>query len=412
MFILVSSAFFGPMNSMASPIFEYKAVPSTELNITSGYGSPNGASPAIVVDGANTYLVFFSITDLGIEFTTSTTVPPFDDPGNTGSYLRIADGFPITSVYNPQAVLSAPLELYVAWQEVDSAIPSSYIGVAYSTDGLATVPVVINSLPTNTSNAPILNYKLVTSNGIAHVVWTEDLGGGITDIVYGKMDDTGLISTPISLSGFGDFDDPDIAVSGSNVFVSWTDSSSGDILLNRSPDNGDHFGATPETVASTGKSNSKLVASGSTVLVTWLDNISPSSRPIQYSTSSTASSFSFPVTVSDPSFFVTNPQLVSSASNAYLSWENGTSSVSTDKDIAFIKIGSFDGFVSVGPLTNLSSGSGNSLNPRMSTSGTHVHVVWQDPTLHSTSVTQELVLRSSTDSGFSFGGLQIITEDA
>src|SRR3989304_4012513 len=370
MFILVSSAFFGPMNSMASPIFEYKAVPSTELNITSGYGSPNGASPAIVVDGANTYLVFFSITDLGIEFTTSTTA--FEDLANNALYLRIPDGVTILSVFNPKAVLSASSELFVAWVETDFSFPANYyLGVAYSDDGLATVPIILNTLPTNTAGAPILDYKLVTLNGIAHMVWTEDLGGGITDIVYGKMDDTGLISTPISLSGFGDFDDPDIAVSGSNVFVSWTDSSSGDILLNRSPDNGDNFGATPETVASTGKSNSKLVASGSTELVTWLDNISPSSRPIQYSTSSTASSFSFPVTVSDPSFFVTNPQLVSSASNAYLSWENGTSSISTDKDIAFIKIRSFDGFVSVGPLTNLSSGSGNSLNPRMSTSGTH-----------------------------------------
>src|SRR3990172_3273802 len=422
MFILFSSAFFGPMNSMASPIFEYKASTSTEQNISILFdiaGSicgPNcqGSNVDFVVDDNNIYLVYYSSVLSGVFFSSSTVTPPsFSDPIVNPDALCIPGfigaipGGPDTSCSNPKIVLVGPSSVIYAWQEDDSS--GNRIGVSFG-DGIN--PPASYPVSAFDGAQSISQLKLVTANGNAHLVWKEG-SGSTAQIVYGFVSSVGSVTTT-PISGVGDFDEPDIAASGSDVYVSWTDTAADEIHLSRSTDN---FVTIPsdEIVADTGvPSNSKITANGSTVLISWLENTSFSQQTIQYYASS--SEILAPVAgtpLSQSSLFAKNIQLASSGTNAYLVWQNGTSDISIDNDIVFGKISTFTTIPSSGSLINLSQGltpSTNSLEPRISASGDDVHVVWQDSIVNSLS-DNELLLRSSTDTGDSFGGLQIITEN-
>ncbi len=91
--------------------------------------------------------------------------------------------------------------------------------------------------------------QIATSGSDIHVVWTDAFSG---KILYSKSTDGGTTfnggspGTPIILSTTsGQNQNPQIAVSGSNVYVIWNNATSGnsDIFFTKSTDGGSTFGS-------------------------------------------------------------------------------------------------------------------------------------------------------------------------
>ena len=128
-----------------------------------------------------------------------------------------------------------------------------------SLDGGATF-----SPPKNISNNPgeSLTPRIAVSNGILYVVWSDKTSGTSNnyDIRFSKSSNMGddWTSSVKLTSNSGDSLTPSIAVSESNIYVVWSDKTSGnsnnyDIQFKKSVDGGANF--TPNTASGTKVSN-------------------------------------------------------------------------------------------------------------------------------------------------------------
>ena len=110
----------------------------------------------------------------------------------------------------------------------------------------------------------------------------------------------------------GDSRDAQIAASGKNVYVTWSDTTPGnnDIFFAASNNNGTSFGTSINISNNAGFSfNAKITTSDSNVYVTWTDDTS-GNRDIFIITS--AQPFGTPVNISNNSGFSEIPQITTS----------------------------------------------------------------------------------------------------
>jgi hypothetical protein len=135
--------------------------------------------------------------------------------------------------------------------------------------------------------------SVAASGSNIYVVWGEgtgddgdDLGGGVVwGIFFAHSTDGGAtFSSPINFysvafpnSDSGTGVDPGLAVSGSNVYISWADGNSGRIFYERSTDSGATFnGGTPGAAMHIGNPfiatpAPKIASSGNNVYIVWKD---------------------------------------------------------------------------------------------------------------------------------------------
>ncbi|MDF2736592.1 MAG: exported protein of unknown function [Nitrososphaeraceae archaeon] len=253
--------------------------------------------------------------------------------------------------------------------------------------------------------------------------------------------------TPINLSNnAGVSHTPEIAVAGNNVYVVWSDSSSGnfEIFFSRSTDGGATF-SSPIVLGQNGRffSLPQITASGNNVYTVW-EGESSGNLEIFYSRSTDGgATFSSPINLSNNIEFSFNPKIAQSGNNIYVIWTedamiffsrstDGGATFSSPMDLSngrrlqsgshiaasgnnvyiagtgnsginiyFIR--STDGGATFTSPINLSNNPGTGVLdfPKVTTSGDNVYMVWRDNTAIA-SGNIEIFFTRSTNGGFTF----------
>ena len=307
---------------------------SSSINLSSTTGMSSNAQ--IAVSGSNVYVVWMDSTigngetyfkrssDSGATF--SSTINLSNNSGSTGG----GNSFPQVAVTGSY--------VYVLWGDDTGNYGSNEVRLLRSTDGGVKFGSVINlsNTATSASDSP----QMVVSGSSLYVAWKELLpipnspGSYSYHIMYKRSTDNGsTFGSVLDLSGNGNYDKQQIAVSGTNVYVIMHGGTSGvtEILLARSTDGGTRFGT--------------------------LINLSK--------TASSLSRF---------------PTIAVSGSNVNIAWVETLTSPTTNNEIYFVR--STDGGSTWKPITNFSGNVGSSEDPRIATnpSDNSIYAVWRDVT--------------------------------
>jgi len=291
-------------------------------------------------------------------------------------------------------------------------IPFQY---AYSVGFFFNDIINLSNTPDNFSGS----VQLAVSGTDVHIVWFDE-NFFTNDIFYAKSTDGGItFGTPVNLSDNpGLSSSPQISVSGSNVFVVWTDDSDGlgsEIFFSRSTDGGTTFNGSldpsdpgiPVNLSNNAVEDAspQLAESGGNLIVAWIEDSGVVGEIFYTLSSDDGASFGTPVNLSNTTLgFSRQPRMATSGTNIVVVWnddEVGNEEIyfsqSTDSGLTFN--GSLDPNVP-GPPINLSNNAGLSQIPKIAMSGSNLFVVWQDFTPGN----DDIFYTHSTDGGVTFNG--------
>jgi hypothetical protein len=275
----------------------------------------------------------------------------------------------------------------------------------YSQQGADSSSQNISNNAGNSTDARIGVYQ----NNV-YLVWTDDTTGN-KDIYFKRSVDNGTTFGSIeNLSNNpGNSTDAQIALYQNNLYLVWTDDTSGngDIYFKRSVDNGSTFGTTENlSMNNTSLSSGpQISASGNNVYVVWQD-IASGKNAIYYRYSNdTGVGFrgvrELSKTISVNGESALYPQLSVFENNVYVVWQD---KVSGNNEI-FLR-GSNDGGNKFTGIKNLSrNNTGDSIAPRIASSGNNVFVVWTDTEPGKA----QIFARASTDNAAKFGGIKNVS---
>ena len=317
-------------------------------------------------------------------------------------------GGPSTPPPQPQIDASGN-NVYVVWHDTTTTTSTSSVPakddifLTKSTDGGAIFSDTINL--SNENLAP----QVAVSGSNVYVMWVDETTGN-RDILFKRITDSGATfsNTPINLSNNTEFSShPQIAASGNNVYVIWFDrtTGNGDIYFRRSTDSGATFRDTINLSNDTGMSGSPQIAvSGNNVYVVWYDNrINENSQIFdeiyfKRSTDGGASFSNTPINLSNTTGGSYSPQIAASGNNVYVVWRDQTTG---NADIFFAR--STDGGVTFNSIPiNLSNNTGRSAEPQIAVSGNNVYVVWHDTTDTVVFGNEDIFFKRSTNNGATF----------
>jgi hypothetical protein len=196
---------------------------------------------------------------------------------------------------------------------------------------------------------------------------------------------------------------PQMAVSGSNVYAGWSEETSPlvfDIFFRRSTNEGSTFGPIMNLSNNAGNSEeAQIAASGTNVYLVWVDD-TPGDPSIFFRRSTNnGASFDNVINLSKNGS-AEEPQIAVSGNNVYVVWAQANG------DVFFSK--STNGGAIFGSKVNLSNNAGGSIAPQIDATGSNVYVAWED----STPGNEDILFRSSTDNGTTFGAQKNISKAA
>jgi hypothetical protein len=322
----------------------------------------------------------------GIQGIQGETGPAGEDGSDGAQGLRGFNG--TQGPPGPSGVVNAT-NTYVVWADNTPGNSEIFFRASQS---LGTINISNN---TGESGQP----QIALSGNNVYVTWADRTPGINFDIFFAVSIDNGqTFSTPINLSNnTGSSTQPQIAVSGNNVYVVWADNTPGnfDIFFATSIDNGQTF-STINLSNNTGDSfASQISVSGNNVYVTWADE-TPGNRDIFFAVSiDNGQSFSTPINISNTAGFSTQPQIAASGNNVYVTWEDRTPG---NPEIFFAV--SIDNGQTFSTPINLSNNTGGSTEPQIAVSGTNVYVTWIDNTPGNFNI--DIFFAVSIDNGQSF----------
>jgi len=287
--------------------------------------------------------------------------------------------------------------VHVIW--FDNTTGNYEIYYKKSSDNGATFGTTINL--SNTPEDSFLPQIAVSGSNVS-AVWVEEVISGHRKIFFRASTDGGVNFGPtlqLSENTFGIVETPNVAVSGSNVYVVWRDPSivRGEIYLKASTDNGSTFGNIINVSTSpTFSVNPQVIVSGSNVYVVWMENVVGSNSDILFrSSNDNGATFGTTINLSNNSGRSEDQQIAVSGSNVSVIWRDDTPG---NFDILFRS--SNDNGATFGTTINLSNTPQYSFPPRIAVSGSNVYVVWYD-TIDPASGS-EVLFRRSTNGGASF----------
>jgi len=381
--VLVSS--FVPLQSIYAASV---TIPSTAINL-SDFATDTSETPNIFSSGDNVYVVWREAND--IRFVNSTdggsTFPNTAiDIGNTGISSATGD---------PKIVVDGD-NVYTVWREDSDIkfIPSNDNGENFA----GAVVKVSSNTGTSSRDAQI---DFSDSNSV-HVVWRDRVAIEDNIILFSKSPDNGAnFNSIIVIDADSDsqFPDPQIAASGTNVYVVWHDGTN--ILVAESTNNGNSFSSITDVGDTGGTDKESLpqitIDSGDNVYVVWDDGIN-----LKAAIKKSGESFGAATTIGSIATGIPS-QITTSGTNAYVVWRDNNDG---SGDIKFAKS---TGGAAFGSETNLSDNSGLSTLPQIAASGTNVFVAWRDLTTDSSG---DIVIKASSDSGatFSSGSAQNVSD--
>jgi len=317
-----------------NPAFAVDLSFDSQINLSSNDG--NSITPQVTISGSNVYVIWRDLTSGNEIFIKRST----DDGQNFAFPTTPADGV-LSGAGTPSGVKLAVAgsNVYVVWKQ------SNEIFIAISTDSGVTFGGATNISNTGaTSKDPQVG--AVGTN--VYVVWQEG-----SDVLLKRSTDSGQNFVFPTTPSDGDLGDtggatakPQIAISGTSVYVVWREnvSGSGDIKLSRSTDSGVNF-ASPTTPAdgnlssNTGASiTPQIAASGSNVYVVWRDDTpAGGDKDILFKASDdNGATFGSAKNLSENSGESTTPQIAASGNRAFVVWDDNTPDAGNDGDILFI----------------------------------------------------------------------------
>ena len=304
-------------------------------------------------------------------------------------------------------------------------------------------PINISNNPRDSVYSQVATYKNNT-----YVVWEEETpldttttadngesssrGPSNYDIFFKKSTDGGLtFSKAINISDNAGFSQhPQIAVSGSNVYLAWTDdtSSNKQILFRMSSDEGSNFGRTIKLSDGLSESyNQEISAYGNNVYVVWENKYSNTNNIRDTSTTnekldrilfkaSTDGGNSFKnekiITTRVEGIAQMYPKIAASGNDVYLTWSLGMATsraqdkisdyqingVDREQGIFFTKSSdSGESFTNIVKVNSKASHAGES---QIAASGNRVYIVWSGNS--DNLIPNDLFFIRSTDNGNSF----------
>ena len=339
----------------------------------------SGASlfPAMALSQNNIYLVWEDGT-----------------PGNSEIYfVRSADGGQTFS--SPQNLSNSPgrsrnpaiavsgSDVYIVWD--DDTLGNFEIFYIVSRDGGQSF-----SQPQNLSqNAgrSVLPDIAVSENNI-YLVWQDDALGN-PEIFYVRSTDGGQSFTAsLNLSqNLGRSWSPVVAAEGKKVYVVWDDNTPGnrEIFYAQSSDGAASF-STPKNISNSSSFSAApaIAVSGSRVYLAWTEELTTENYEIFYAWSSDGgSSFTLPQNISKSPTYSGLSVIAALGDEMHVAWIEGIVIQKNGKPYvdyeAFYKRKASDGSESVSPQ-NLSSSEGVTATPAIALSGSNIYVAFADDT--------------------------------
>ena len=360
---------------------------SFELNLSNNTGT--STYPQVAVSGINLYVVWEDTSSVGgsfdIFFKRST------DNGRTfGDAINLSNN--TGNSINPQLAVSGS-NISVVWEDrITNPNNRTHVhdnGVILYTSSIdngRTFGDTINLSNDNNNNfvnttTTSVNPHIAVSGSNISIVWVDYSYGENGDILHRASTDNGrTFGDTINVSNnTGNSVDPQLAVSGTNIYAVWSDDSAGDydIFFSRSSDSGGNFSKRTNLSIVVGNSLTPTIAvSGNNVFVAWRDFVIGSAvrAEILYTKSNdNGNTFDKIVNLSNSTGPSLYPQLIAFDNNVYLLWEDATSG---NSDIFFVR--SADNGDTFDRKINLSHSKGNSVFAQMAAYGGNVYVVWSD----------------------------------
>ena len=303
--------------------------------------------------------------------------------------------------------------VYVAW--TDDSAGNGDVYFKRSVDNGTTFGSTQN-LSHNPGNSTAAQMAAYRDN--VYVVW-EDASTGNGDIYFRKSTDSGIsFGTVENLSNNTSISDSfDMAISGSHVYVVWSDNSTGngDIYLRKSIDNGTTFGTKENLSNDNGRSyGAQIVISENNIYVVWNDGSTGNGDVYFKRSVDNGTTFGSTQNLSHNPGNSTAAQMAASRDNVYVVWEDA----STGNGDIYFKASSDNG-TKFGGQKSLARNNGSSFNPQLAVSPNNIiYGMWQDDTQYdrsknTTSDTRavDVLYRVSLDSGRNFTTRNIIGGD-
>ena len=293
--------------------------------------------------------------------------------------------------HSPQIAASGTA-VYVTWQELRNGSGDIYFN--RSLDGGATWLSSDVRIDTDPAGAVWARWPRIAASGPAvHVTWENPRPGG--GILFNTSPDGGTtwLSSEVQLSRGPSTKAkvPQIAVSGSSIYVTWQDTrnGAGDIYFNRSTDGGatwlssdvrldtDPAGAASSVLP-------QIAASGSSVYVTWEDRRNGADSYFNRSLDGGATWLADDVqlnTTPGPAGSIPSPEIAASGSSVFVTWEDSRNRIANKGIDVFLNYSPDSGTTwltsDIRLNTNPPSMS-NAVEPEIAASGSSVYVTWQD----------------------------------
>jgi len=293
---------------------------------------------------------------------------------------------------DPQIAVSGN-NLYVVW--ISWLREGTGIFLSKSTDGGTSFSDPVNV--SNTGSKP----RIAVSGNNVYIVW-DDESTGRANVFFSRSTDGGKtfdsaisVSKDIKFSEITRSIEPQITVSGNNVYVSWVvyDYSWSAIFFAKSTDSGKTFSA-PKNLSKNNEGsagNPEMATTGNTIYITWLLYQTAKSgryeggsyQDVYFAVSKDAgSSFNKPIILTNHDAASPTQDVALSDNNFYVVWFHSLAFESgTPLNSGMFLATSSDHGTSFRDVINLSdSKSWGSGLPRISASDNNVYVVWQ--TIH------------------------------
>ena len=259
--------------------------------------------------------------------------------------------------------------------------------------------------PDNLSNSSqnSRNPQISSQGNNVYIVWSEVVTPlQNSEIFFRASNNNGQIFSipPNNLSSNSGFSqNPQVSSEANNVYVVWQDATSGndEILFAESDDNGDNFDI-PNNISKNAEDSRipQVSSQGSNVYVVWQDDATPNNTVDIFFTASNNNGQAFsepPDNLSNTTGSSFDPKISSEGNNVYVVWEENLANVAV-----FFIASNDNGNTFPIPSFNLSNNEGGSLNPQISSEGNNVYVVWDD----NTSGPSEILFKLSGNSGDNF----------
>jgi hypothetical protein len=260
----------------------------------------------------------------------------------------------------------------------------------------------------NLSNSPgnSTDPKITVFENNIYVVWS-DATTGNGDIYFKRSGDNGTTFSEtqnLSRNNTGSSSDPHVSVIDKNVYVVWTDGTSGqnEIYLRNSNDTGDTFRGVRELSKTRSVDGEdalfpQMSAVGKNIYVVWQDMVSGNNEIFLRDSDDAGNKFKGIKNLSKNNTGDSiSPHIVASGTNVFVAWTDFEPSQSE----IFLRA-STDSADTFGGIKNVSWSNGASYDPEMAVGGnSSLYVLWEDTSF--TEFTFDLILRASRDMANTF----------